>query len=128
MVFLQKFFSSGKKVLAIVGLILIAYLLLDLNHRVEELIRLSSEREVMATQVAVVKQTEVMLQTQIAYANSDAAVEKWAREEAFLARPGDHPIIMLPDPSYQPTIEPTPVVTVEPVDNWQVWALLFFGD
>ncbi len=128
MAFLQKFFSSGKKILAVIGLILIAYLLLDLNHRVEELIRLSSEREVMATQVAVVKQTEVMLQTQIAYANSDAAVEKWAREEAFMARPGDHPIIMLPDPNYQSTPEPTPVVTVEPVENWQVWALLFFGD
>lgn len=128
---IQKFiqvFSRSKKIFAAAGLIFLAFLILDLNSRVEDYFMLSAERDVKATEVAELRITEQALETQIAYANSDAAVEKWAREEAFMARPGDEPIIMLPDPTYtpQPTIvpEPTPVV----VSNWEVWGLLFFGD
>ena len=120
--------SKSKKILAAVGLVFLAFLILDFNNRVEELFRLSAERDAMATQVAVLQKTEQALETQIAYANSDAAAEKWAREEAFMAQPGDHPIIMLPDPNYTPI--PTPVVEPSPVvmDNWQVWGMLFFGN
>ncbi len=124
---MKNFISSGKKALAVVGLILIAYLLLDMNHRVEEYLRLSAERDTMATQVAVLQTTEQAIQTQIAFANSDAAVEKWAREEAFMARSGDHPIIMLPDKSYTPQPTPQVVATREVLQNWQVWAAVFFN-
>jgi cell division protein FtsB len=124
---MKPFFSNSKKAFAVVGLIILAYLLLDLNHRVDNYFQLSSERVVVRTQVSLLQATEQSLQTQIAYANSDAAVEKWAREDAFMARPGDHPIIMLPDPNYQPT--PTPVPTKQSVEteNWEIWAVLFFG-
>ncbi len=120
--------SKSKKILAAVGLIFLAFLILDFNNRVEELFRLSAERDMMATQVAELKATEYVMQTHIAYANSDAAAEKWAREEAFMARPGDEPIIMLPDPKYTPQPTPQPVITPVVVSNWQVWGLLFFGE
>lgn len=122
-----RLFSGSKKIFAAVGLIFLAFLILDLNNRVEELFQLSAERDMMATQVAELRVTEQSLQTQIAYANSDAAVEKWAREEAFMARPGDKPIMMLPDPKFTPQPTPVPVATPMVVSNWQVWGLLFFG-
>jgi len=124
---MQNFISSGKKALAVLGLIFVAYLILDMNHRVEDLLRLTSERDLIATQVLVVQQTEQALQTQIAFANSDAAVEKWAREEAFMARPGDQAIIMLPDKSYTPEATPRPVATQQVYQNWEVWAAVFFN-
>ncbi len=124
---MQNFISSGKKALAVLGLIFIAYLLLDLNHRVEEYLRLSAERDTMATQVLIVKNTEQALQTQIAYANSDAAVEKWAREEAFMARPGDHPVVMLPDKNFTPQPTPEVIATPQAYQNWEVWAAVFFS-
>jgi cell division protein FtsB len=123
-----RIFSSSKKILAAAGLIFLAFLILDFNNRVEELFRLSAERDAMATEVADFRTTEQALQTQIAYANSDAAAEKWAREEAFMARPGDKPIIMLPDSKFTPQPTPEPVVTPMVVSNWQVWGLLFFGN
>jgi cell division protein FtsB len=124
---MQNFISSGKKALAIAGLIVLAYLILDLNHRVSDLVRITSERDTMATEVYNIQQTEQVLQTQIAYANSDAAVEKWAREDAFMARPGEHPIVMLPDDKYTPSPEPTQQVTQEVLQNWQIWSELFFS-
>jgi cell division protein FtsB len=118
---------KSKKILAALGLVFLAFLILDLNNRIEELFRLSAERDAMATKVVVLEQTQQALETSISYANSDAAVEKWAREDAFLARPGDKPIIMLPDPKYTP--QPTPVIEPTPIpyQNWEVWGLLFFG-
>lgn len=124
----SRILSSSKKILAAAGLIFLAFLILDFNNRVEELFRLSAERDAMATEVADFRTTEQALQTQIAYANSDAAAEKWAREEAFMARPGDKPIIMLPDPKFTPQPTPEPIVTPMVVSNWQVWGLLFFGN
>ncbi len=124
---MKSYISSGKKALAVLGLIILAYLLLDMNNRVETYLRLSAERDVIATQVAVLKTTEQALQTQISFANSDAAVEKWAREEAFMARPGDHPIIMIPDKNYTPQPTPQAIATKEVLQNWQVWAAVFFN-
>jgi len=125
---LSAFFSRQKKILAAFGLVFLAFLILDLNHRIEELFRLTAERDSMATEVAQLHQTEQSLQTAIAYGYSDAAAEEWAREEAFMARPGDQPIILVPDPKYTPL--PTPVVEPTPLayQNWQIWGLLFFGN
>lgn len=124
---MQNLSSSGKKALAALGLVIIAYMVLDMNHRVAELVRLTSERDSMATQVYEIKQTQAFLESQIAYANSDAAVEEWAREDAFMARPGEHPIIMLPDSKYTPQPTVAPIVTQEVYQNWQIWGELFFG-
>jgi hypothetical protein len=44
-----------------------------------------------------------------------------------MARPGDEPIIMLPDPNFTPSPTPEIVMTPEVVSNWQVWGLLFFS-
>jgi len=120
-------FSKSKKILAALGLVFLAFLILDLNSRIEELFRLSAERDAMATKVLVLEQTQQALETRIAYANSDAAVEKWAREDAFMARPGDKPIIMLPDPKFTPLATPVVEPTQIPYKNWEVWGLLFFG-
>ena len=120
-------YSKSRKILAAIALVFMAFLLLDLNNRVEELFSLSAERDAMATEVANLLVTQHALETQIEYANSDAAAEKWAREEAFMARPGDQPIIMLPDPNYTPQPTPTPEPARVELSNWQVWGLLFFS-
>jgi cell division protein FtsB len=70
--------------------------------------------------------TSQEVQAEIAYATSAAAVEKFARNDMKMIKPGDHPIEpMSPAAS---TAVPTPVInsTVEPVANWEVWYALFF--
>jgi hypothetical protein len=69
----SRLLSRSKKIFAAAGLIFLAFLILDFNNRVEELFRLSAERDMMATQVSELRATEGVLQTQIVYANSDGS-------------------------------------------------------
>jgi cell division protein FtsB len=60
-------------------------------------------------EVAELRQQNVELQARIARYRSDAYVERVAREELNLVRPGDVPVIVI-----APTPEPTPVVAPRP--------------
>jgi len=58
-------------------------------------------------EVAVLRQQNVELQERIARYRSDMYVEKIAREELNLVRPGDVPVIVIA-PTAEPTVVPTP--------------------
>jgi cell division protein FtsB len=116
---------SWKYALIIVGLTVLAYLVMDFNHRMAALRRLSAQKEVVALQLAGQKQTQVNLQTQIAYATSDAAVEQWAYEEGEMVQSGDIPVVPLPPAGGSPVPTPTSVVVATPAANWQFWLWLF---
>ena len=103
-------------------------LIADLNSRLMELDRLNQERDQMATRYYWVTSTEAVLKTQIAYAQSDAAVEEWAREEGHMMKEGDVVIVpMVPnDATEQPEILPT--ATPQVVEEIDAWRAIFFGD
>lgn len=67
------------------------------------------EVEYARKELADAKQRNVELQAQITKYRSDLYVEKVAREELNMVRPGDVPVIVL-----APTPEPTPVGTPRP--------------
>jgi hypothetical protein len=68
------------------------------------------------------------LETQIAYADSDKAVEEWARTYQRYIQPGDQMIV--PVSPQEVTAEFNYVQTPTPSaeDNWQIWWELFFGE
>jgi cell division protein FtsB len=105
---------------------LLAILVIGFNSRMAELRRLSAQAEQVSVQVEVLKQTQMVLEAQIAYATSDIAVEEWAYEDAHMIREGDYPIVLIP------SVESTPEASLEiestqsEVRNWQVWLALFF--
>jgi cell division protein FtsB len=118
--------EARKQIIGIFAVVMLALFMMNLNSRLTEYFRLSGERDRLGTQVAYERATKVAIDTQVAYATSDQAVEDWARDEAHMARPGDKVIIPL-TPVGQ---TPVPVVVVTPtptaVENWQVWWALFF--
>ena len=116
---------SWKYALIIIGLFVLAYLVMDFNNRMAALRRLSAQKEDVTQQLAGQKQTEAYLQTQIAYATSDASVEQWAYEEGDLVRSGDNPVVPLPPAGGTPVPTPTRVVAATPAANWQFWLWLF---
>jgi len=119
----------NKQQIIVLGLVVIIVLLMmDLNSRLSELFRLSSERDKIQTQVIELKQTRQILITQVAYATSELAVEEWARVEGHMALPGDNVIIPLPPGDVTPLPVQMPTPTIQPLDNWEVWQILFFGD
>ena len=117
---------SIRQIAILGGLLILVLLIMDFNNRMAELHRLSEQEKRVAAQATSVVQTRIYLETQIAYATSDGAVEAWARSQGHMIRPGDNPVVPLaPEPrDLQPT--PTPQVTPESVQNWEVWRILFF--
>lgn len=117
-----------KRIFVVAGLILLFFLMVDLNSRLNDLYRLTRERDSMRTEIANLTMTAVGLETQIAFATSEVAVENWAREEGVLVRPGDQLIVPIAPAGATPM--PVVVQPTEPVKlkNWQVWWALFFGE
>ena len=121
--------SVYKKRLLIVGLILvIMFLVMDLNSRLTELESLKVERDRIATEAFSYAQTQMVLETKVAYAGSSDAVEDYAEEQQMTNDDGRVLIVPLADPNVSPTpkaVATPPVLIYEKID---VWKELFFGD
>ena len=108
--------------------IVLLFLVMDLNTRLNELSRLTAQRDDAATIVANLEGTLQVLQTKQAYAGSEGAVEEWAYNEGHMVRPGEQLVIPISPPgtTAEPVFIPTP--TVEPIQNWEIWLALILGD
>ena len=109
------------------GLVLI-FMVIDFNARLDELNRLNRQKEIVRTLATQAARTQMALQTQVAYAGSDLAVQDWARAEGHYIQPGDQPLVPVAQPGVpairSEEITPSP----EPKPNWRVWWELFFGE
>jgi hypothetical protein len=123
----RKFPFDLKKVGFVIAAIILFFLVMDLNNRLSELTRLSAQRDDAQQVVDDLELTLSVLNTQIAYATSEGAVEQWAYEEGHMVRQGENLVIPL-----QPagaTQQPLVVETTAPqsISNWDVWLALFLG-
>lgn len=119
---------NTKQALVIGAFVIFGFMLMDLNSRLMELSRVSVQRDAIQTEVVGLRSTEQELKDQIDYAESDQAVERWAREEGHMARPGDQVIIPIPPKGATPLPPPLPTPVVRKVENWEVWWALFWGE
>jgi hypothetical protein len=101
---------------------------MDFNQRMVLLTKMRGQEEELEQEYSQLQSTRDALETQIAFANSDLAVEKWAREEGGMVQEGDIPIILLPPSDPVPTKTPEQTTIVDEVEKWQIWRELFFGD
>jgi len=100
---------------------------IEFNTRLEELNRLNDQRGLARAAATEAVQTQVALLTQVSYADSDAAVEQWARTQGHYLQEGDHPVVPIAQPDSDPVVVNTPIPTPTPMQNWQVWWDLYFG-
>src|SRR5512142_1386835 len=118
---------NPRRVAVFVGILVLVLMVIDFNARLEELNLLKKHAQTLSAQATQAVQTQVALQTQVAYAGSDQAVEDWARGEGHLVQPGDQAVVPVGPPG-GPALQPaTPMPTPTPMPNWQVWLNLFFG-
>ena len=113
-----------KPVLIVVGFAVLVLLVMDFNSRMAELRRLTAEKEDVSARVTSLVETQNELQTQVAYATSDAAVYYWAYNFRHMGRPGDVRVVPIRPAGSTPQATPTPAVTPEIIQNWQVWLSL----
>lgn len=117
-----------RRVLVIIGIVALVFVVLEFNRRLEELKLLNDQTELIRTQATRVVQTLVALETDVAYANSTAAVEEWARTDGHYVRDGDLPIVPVGVPGAAPIEVSTPIPIPTPMQKWEVWFGLFFGE
>ena len=82
--------------------------------------RLMRAEEVRLEQTVTARQTHhEELVAQLDYVHSDEYVEKWAREDARMAKPGEVVIILLEDPGPESRSNPQPTATPPPTNTPQ---------
>jgi len=117
-----------RRVVVIIGMIMLVFIVLEFNRRLEELTLLNKQNEFVQTQATQSMQTQTALQTQVAYAGSTNAVEEWARTDGHYVQDGDLPMVPIGQPSTAPIEMSAPPPAPTPMANWQVWWDLFFGE
>jgi hypothetical protein len=111
--------------LAIIGVLILAYLVMGFNSRMARLRQLRVQYEAVNAQLDELQRENHGLETQIAEATSNAPVSRWAYEEGHMIQPGDQPIVPLAPGESTPAPTPKPQTIQRPVKNWQMWLLLF---
>ena len=117
-----------RRVAGIIFIIILAFVVLEFNRRLEELKLLNNQNNLVHEQATQAIQTQMALQTQVAYAASTAAVEEWARTEGKYIQDGDLPMVPIAQPGTAPMEVATLVPQPTPQPNWQEWWDLFFGE
>lgn len=111
------------------GLIVILFfMVMGLNSSLSEYFQLAEQRGQMQDRIKNLEATQYALETQIAYAKSDKAVEEWARTYQRNIQPGDQVIIPLSPQEVTPEMNYLQTPTPSQEENWQIWWELFFGD
>lgn len=117
-----------RRVLVTIGIIVLVFVVLEFNRRLEELSLLNQKDASVRAEATQIMQTQVALETAVAYANSTAAVEEWARTDGHYIKNGDLPVVPVGAPGSAPIELTTPVPLPTPMQNWEVWWELFFGE
>ncbi|MBM3152339.1 MAG: hypothetical protein FJZ96_09100 [Chloroflexi bacterium] len=125
---LKQFPLKPRHILMAVGLVALVALVVDFNQRIVALDRLSAQLELVQAEGTAVVQTQEGLMTQVAFAGSEAAVERWAFVDGGWIRLGDHPVVVLPSGDAPPDGEQQSETPPPEPEPWQVWWELFFGD
>jgi len=116
-----------RNILVVFGLIFAVILLVDFNHRMEDLDRLSTQLNSVRAEATAIIQTQNALAGQVAYATSDVAVEEWAYDNKMV-RPGEHPVSVVPGTDTTPTPELAVTSSGGGIPIWRIWWELFFGN
>ncbi|MBI3976944.1 MAG: septum formation initiator family protein [Chloroflexi bacterium] len=100
--------------LAIPLLVLLAF---SAGRKVIEMVALRQEATELRQEIDLLKARNTELRQQVEYLRSDRYVERVAREELGLVKPGDTPVVVLV-PTAAATPSPTPTPTARPA-IWQ---------
>ena len=115
-----------RRIYILILILLGVYLIIDLNTRLSTLNYLENQEATLQVDVINLQSTLDTVNDRISYAESDTAVEEWARQQGLMRKEDDHVIIPLPGHYDTPTPTPYPEIAVTPAPNWAIWKSLIF--
>jgi len=133
---------SGTQFAAIVVLTIALFLIVDFGRRTTAGYYVSQTEKRLDAEIEALLARQETLQERLEYVQTDEYVERWAREQAHMVRPGDRRLIVVtPEPStlspeQPPAALPLPDSSAaqgaaqgaaqERVPNWHHWWRLFW--
>ena len=125
---MPKISTYWKKWIFIFLLVILFFMVMGLNSSLSEYFQLTDQRNQMTERISNLEATQQALETQIAYADSDKAVEEWARTYERHVQPGDQVIIPLSPVDVTQEVNYLATPTPSDEENWQIWWEMFFGE
>ena len=119
--------KKGKTIFLLGFLLVLIVWMTIFGSRISDLNRLTNEFEQAQETMVALTATTRALATEMAKADSDAAVEEWAYENRRWIREGDHRIAVVPMEGTQVLPILIPTVTQQPQNMFQIWWDLFFN-
>ncbi|MBL8096644.1 MAG: hypothetical protein JNL73_20885 [Anaerolineales bacterium] len=120
--------SSGAWTPKQIGLLVVAALglmiVVDFSQRLAQSQQRVEQSQMVASEVALLEAERSALQTQVAYATTDAAVIAWAHSSAKMVQ-GDEVLVVPVIPTGAPTPFPTPAPLPTPLPNYELWVQSF---
>jgi cell division protein FtsB len=103
------------------------YLVVLTGQRALDAYRVRQELDGVRGEIASLRNRNLDLQAQLSSPRLDEEIERVARQELGLVRPGDQPVVLI-WPSGSPTLGElsSRPVTGSPEPNWRQWLRLFF--
>jgi cell division protein FtsB len=126
-IMIKKLLKDKRVIFAVLGIVLVL-LLVNFNQRMTLLTRLRRQEKELTEYYSHLESTRTALEAELIYAQSDQAVERWAREDAMMIQPGDIPIVLLPPAEQVPTPSVIEPVVIDKIQKWEIWQALFLGD
>lgn len=121
--------QGGLHLIVIILVVLILSLLVSFTHQVIRSNRLEAQRVQLEAEVATLEAETRYLEGAVDYVESDAYVERVAREQLGYAQDGD--VVLVPqfvNPTPVPaTPTPVPVALAPAEPNWWLWWQGVFG-
>ena len=118
---------KGRTVFLMGFLALIVVWMIIFGGRIADLNRLTDEFNQSQLTLSALTATTRALATEIVRADSDAAVEEWAYEQAKMIREGDHRVAVVPVEGTPIAPTPLPTLIPQPQNRFQIWWDLFFN-
>lgn len=116
------------RLVAVLVLPVFLYGLVITGQKALENYQLSRQEAALREQIQQVRQENLQLQQQIQVARSDSEIERVAREQLGLVKPGEHALVVVrpgqPTGPREPVVPPPPPPPPPPAQQW--WSF-FFG-
>ncbi|MBV9169114.1 MAG: septum formation initiator family protein [Chloroflexi bacterium] len=118
---------------AVLAVPLVLYALVATGQKALDNYRLNREADALRAEVVALRGQNIQLQQDIEDARTDVAIERIAREQLGLVKPGDKPLVLLGDAASAPPAQPSAAAgagPARPADQrpiWRQWWDVFFG-
>ncbi len=99
----------------------------DLTRRMTDARRMERDGRMLATEVTHLEAANLELEAQIAQANNEANVARWARAEAKLVLEGERLVVPLPAERLTEEQALAPELAQDAPSTWEIWWALMVG-